>query len=105
MSDELLRGVHVFQQLLQKLVREAFLHGGRVLLHVLQTPGRKHSGTVTLSPHVNTRVKAHTSAPADGVSVDLEEAEEILRSVSVLGFFFGCERVVRHQQRMRSSCT
>lgn len=37
MSDELLRGVDNLQQLLEELVGKALLHGGRVVLQVLQT--------------------------------------------------------------------
>lgn len=36
-SDELLRGVDNLQQLLEELVGKALLHGGRVVLQVLQT--------------------------------------------------------------------
>lgn len=35
-SDELLRGVDNLQQLLEELVGKALLHGGRVVLQVLQ---------------------------------------------------------------------
>lgn len=41
--------------------------------------------------------------PGYSIATDLEELEDILSLLSVLGFLFGCQCVIGHQQRMVSS--
>lgn len=41
--------------------------------------------------------------PGDNISINLKKFQNILCFFSVLGFFFGCEGVIRNKKRMVAS--
>lgn len=42
-------------------------------------------------------------APCDGVTIKLQELEQLMCLLSISSLFLGCQSVVGHQQRMRSA--
>lgn len=101
MSDKLLSDVHPLEKLLEESVGEPLLDGGDVLLHVLQTPeGEGGESTATCRKEDSAQREAKTASPGHGVSVELQELQQVLGLLPVSGLLLSRQGVIWHQQGM-----